>query len=361
MSPGGELNQSSEEIECGIEAMQRLADACSLPVLFFVWRPGMESPAVSYMNVPAQLMLDGDEEFSSGLSFLATQLFGPEQSAEMMSAFLEKGEFRGRVRLRPLREGNPAEVALRRLDAGTSVHLSAMIVDAKSADGQLLSHYPEMLRRFELSYDMARHDMQNHITALSSYLGLCIRDDNAEARNQHLARMSAIVQDMTKYVRNMGTVSAGVTRSEQRRRLDDIVLSGFAGVAMEGVNVNLDCEGIELPSDPLLPVVFYNLAYNSLSHGKHIRNINVSCEHGPDAVRIIYRDDGPGIDPALRTELFAPPSEGGKQHALFLIRQILLLHGWTISERGSPGNGARFEISMPDSRFRTGGAAGPGI
>jgi len=37
---------------------------------------------------------------------------------------------------------------------------------------------------------------------------------------------------------------------------------------------------------------------------------------------------------------------------LFLAREILSITGITIKETGEPGNGARFEIAVPEGAFR---------
>jgi signal transduction histidine kinase len=226
-----------------------------------------------------------------------------------------------------------------------------MVIDRKMTDEEILRSYPAMLQRFELSYGMTKHDLQNHISALSSYLELCIRDENTEMRNRNIAKMSAIIQEMSKYVRNMGSVTTNSV-GEEWRKLSDIIHSGISNLPVNGVVTNVSCGNVELRADPLLPMVFYNLAYNSIRHGKHVKNINISCEFEAGAMNVIYSDDGPGIDPVRRSKLFSPPSERERPHALFLIRQILFLLGITITERGEYGSGVLFEINIPESHFR---------
>jgi hypothetical protein len=38
---------------------------------------------------------------------------------------------------------------------------------------------------------------------------------------------------------------------------------------------------------------------------------------------------------------------------LFLVREVLLITGLTITETGEPGRGARFEILVPKDMYRT--------
>ncbi len=42
---------------------------------------------------------------------------------------------------------------------------------------------------------------------------------------------------------------------------------------------------------------------------------------------------------------------------LFLIREILAITGMTIQENGEPGEGARFEITVPNGNWRYGSEA----
>jgi len=44
---------------------------------------------------------------------------------------------------------------------------------------------------------------------------------------------------------------------------------------------------------------------------------------------------------------------------LFLSREILSITGITITENGTPGKGARFEITVPKGAWRTAGKGNP--
>ena len=63
-------------------------------------------------------------------------------------------------------------------------------------------------------------------------------------------------------------------------------------------------------------------------------------------------DDGAGISPDDKLHLF---ERGFGKHTglgLFLSREILAITGISISETGIPGEGARFEIAVPEGTFR---------
>lgn len=71
---------------------------------------------------------------------------------------------------------------------------------------------------------------------------------------------------------------------------------------------------------------------------------------GPDYVRIIFKDNGPGIPAEEKEEIFAPfktNSVHGTGMGLFLVKSIIEAHGGRIFEVGEEGKGAEFEIFLP--------------
>jgi signal transduction histidine kinase len=69
-------------------------------------------------------------------------------------------------------------------------------------------------------------------------------------------------------------------------------------------------------------------------------------------VTIVYEDNGTGISATARSTLFQPGKTNKTGYGLFLVREILAISGFTITETGSPGRGARFEIIVPAGSFR---------
>ena len=67
---------------------------------------------------------------------------------------------------------------------------------------------------------------------------------------------------------------------------------------------------------------------------------------------IVYEDDGIGISDKIRPVLFERGKGKNTGYGMFLIREILTITGFTISETGEPGKGVRFEIVVPEGSFR---------
>lgn len=96
-----------------------------------------------------------------------------------------------------------------------------------------------------------------------------------------------------------------------------------------------------------------NLIGNALRYGKHAQ-VNLSMRDG--AADIVIDDDGPGIDPARREEVFRPfmrldesrnPTTGGVGLGLTIARDIARFHGGDVVLEDSPLGGLRARVWLP--------------
>ncbi|KQT42822.1 hypothetical protein ASG47_18055 [Devosia sp. Leaf420] len=92
-----------------------------------------------------------------------------------------------------------------------------------------------------------------------------------------------------------------------------------------------------------------NLVHNAMSHGGAA--VSVRVEVNTDG-RVVVSDNGPGIDPTQREEIFWPfhrlsQSPNGAGLGLSLVRDIVKRHGGKITVATAPQGGALFEISLP--------------
>jgi signal transduction histidine kinase len=110
---------------------------------------------------------------------------------------------------------------------------------------------------------------------------------------------------------------------------------------------DLDCD-----RDQMLQVLL-NLLLNAsqvLEHGGHIR---IAIEAHDQQLALLIDDDGPGIPAAERDTIFEPfvsYRAGGIGLGLPVVREIMSLHGGTISAGTSPLGGARFTLLLPRRR-----------
>jgi len=106
----------------------------------------------------------------------------------------------------------------------------------------------------------------------------------------------------------------------------------------------------------LLPMVFANLFRNSATHAGKTPTVEVAITMNGSKVLIAVNDDGPGVDPSIRDNLFEKGVTGTKNvgagMGLYLIKQILETHNGTISLLDEDEcDGCGFRITLPSTSF----------
>tara|TARA_R110001592_G_scaffold43325_2_gene140453 strand:- start:303 stop:1397 length:1095 start_codon:yes stop_codon:yes gene_type:complete len=117
------------------------------------------------------------------------------------------------------------------------------------------------------------------------------------------------------------------------------------------ITLSYGAEGITIvrADAGLLRQVLFNLLINAIEAVPQEGHINVQARKGgrqPGSIEIA--DDGPGVADALRDQLFQPyvtGTETGTGLGLTIVRQIVLAHGWAITQENSPTGGAIFGIT----------------
>jgi PAS domain S-box-containing protein len=110
-----------------------------------------------------------------------------------------------------------------------------------------------------------------------------------------------------------------------------------------------DCQGLRVTADSLLKQLFYNFLDNSLKHGEKVTQIRLHFTDEDGGIKLFYEDDGVGIPEANKIKLFHEGFTTGKSTGLglFLTKKMIEVYGWTITEEGEPGKGAKFVITIP--------------
>jgi len=71
----------------------------------------------------------------------------------------------------------------------------------------------------------------------------------------------------------------------------------------------------------------------------------------PEVFHIVFEDNGPGVPTVLKGQKLFDSFQSGRPQGtglgLAMVKDVLVAHGGSISERGGQGSGARFEIDLP--------------
>ena len=112
---------------------------------------------------------------------------------------------------------------------------------------------------------------------------------------------------------------------------------------------------IEADRDQLFRVIL-NVARNALEAGAH--RVSVAAERRGEIISVLVADDGPGLPPKARDNLFRPfagsARPGGTGLGLAIAREIMRAHGGDITLAASTAQGTTFCLALPDA---AGGAA----
>ena len=120
----------------------------------------------------------------------------------------------------------------------------------------------------------------------------------------------------------------------------------------ESVTLISPVHGLEVYASNMLRRVFFNLLDNSIRHGLHVTTITLSTHLSDDGLEILWEDNGVGIPPGEKEQIFEYGVGKNTGFGLFLIREILRITDITIQETGEIGKGARFVMKVPKEGWR---------
>lgn len=217
-------------------------------------------------------------------------------------------------------------------------------------------HAEESLRaanhKLSLLGSITRHDLLNQISVVSGGLDL-LEDDIAETAQNN--QILAMIHDSMKNIQEM----IGLTRIYDQMGVNKPVWQDIAEKIEETKkNCNSSCQfidnahGLSILADPMFDRVIYNLVENAFRHGGNISRITFDFHPEDQMGILIVSDNGIGIPSSDKERIFDRGFGKNTGFGLFLIREILSLTGIEIHETGTEGTGSRFELLIPEGKWR---------
>ncbi len=198
------------------------------------------------------------------------------------------------------------------------------------------------------------HDLRTPLTRMKLALDMigtmsegC--DPEIEELMADVAEMEAMIEGYLAFARGEG--AEAVQPTDLTRLLNEAA----AGARREGTEVSLAvAPDLVLPLRPnAMRRCVANLLVNA---GRHAGTAWVRAEPRGGAIEIIIDDDGPGIPPAMREDVFKPffridrsrnLDTGGSGLGLTIARDVARSHGGDITLDDSPYGGLRAIIRLP--------------
>jgi len=203
-------------------------------------------------------------------------------------------------------------------------------------------------KKLSLLTSITRHDVKNSLTALKGFLYLLAEEIDTESEKELIGRIGSITGDIERKIVFTSTYQNIGAESPQWQNISYLV----DALNADGMKVVNELKGLEVFADQMLGMVFENLIQNSLMHGEKVSQILLSKRQEGQDLIILYEDDGIGIPNSEKENIFERGYGKNTGFGLFLIREILSITGLSIRETGKYGEGARFEILVPQGSYR---------
>ena len=193
------------------------------------------------------------------------------------------------------------------------------------------------------------HDLRTPLTRMKLQLALLGNNAEAESLDSDVAEMERMIEGYLAFARGEGL--------EQPQECDfsEIVRDVVAQLSQAGVPIELEIAesaSLSLRREAIRRCIT-NLITNAQRYGKNVR---VSCSKRARGLELLVDDDGPGIPPERRDEVFKPffrleqsrnPATGGVGLGLTIARDVARNHGGELTLDGAPMGGLRARLWLP--------------
>ncbi len=276
---------------------------------------------------------------------------------------------------RKVAEGTAAPVEVRGRDevAELATAFNTMLEDLENTRRRL--HAAERVAAWREAARRIAHEVKNPLAPIRASIEtlrrLRAREDPAfdgyfdEATSmvlQEVRRVTSIIDEFSRYARIAPPRPAEVDPVDMAKHVVGLFQAEVDAAAVDSKDpqprlslVASPCGAIRADREQVVQVLV-NLVKNALEAtkargDKHAGHVRVEVEPaGPDAVRFVVRDDGPGVDPAVLPRLFEPyasTKQGGTGLGLAIAQRIAVEHGGAIAYARGPAGGAVFRVILP--------------
>jgi len=222
------------------------------------------------------------------------------------------------------------------------------VTDRKNAE----TAFQNANRKLNLLSGIVRHDVKNKLTALFLYLDLAAGAKEKKEEGVNLARIRDSAEgiralvDFTQEYQDLGVAAPSW------QNVGDVFFEAGRQLDCSSIRLVDETIGLELLADRLFQRVIYNLLDNAIRYARDMTTFSIRYSRADGPLVLYVEDDGPGVPRGDKERIFERGFGNNTGLGLFLAREILGITGITIRETGEPGNGARFEMTVPLGAYR---------
>jgi len=208
--------------------------------------------------------------------------------------------------------------------------------------------------KLDILDSLTRHDVMNQISAAileAQIMKGANKEPQIRQSAENIEKIGATIIDMLRFSKEYRHIGVESPKWMEVKALFSVVV-GQLDMTKCKVLCSY-CTEWRVFADPMLVKAFFNIIENSMRHGGNVTNVTVECipQNDDGTLRIIFSDNGTGIPEAEKEIIFQKGVGKNTGLGLFLVREILSITGLSIKENGIPGQGARFEITVPKGKF----------
>jgi len=312
------------------------------------------------------VFIEANETFLRTLGFSRDEVIGkvvtemdmfvfPEDWSDALGMLEKEGAASG-LEIQVISKGGDIRYGLFSLNSlmidGTPCILTTMIdiTARKIAENAIKT----LNNKLNLLSSITRHDIINQLSVVMTYGELLndeIGEENVRVYLQPMIEATEMIEHIITFTRDYQDLGV---HSPTWQSVESVAHSVASQISAINIEVKTDTGTLEIFADPMLNKVFYNLFENAARHGRHVSDISVSFHEKEDCGIVVIEDNGVGVAGNMKEKIFRRGVGSNTGFGLFLSRDVLNITGISISETGTEGNGARFEIAVPKGFYRFG-------
>ena len=240
--------------------------------------------------------------------------------------------------------------------AGAPARVAGMHMEI-TQEHEVLEALAEAKKKISLLSSVTRHDILNQVSVILMCDELVRGNTSVSMTPEQAGRywdmMNAAAHTIERVISFTRDYDSLGMEPPRWQSLGAVVRNAEILMHGTGLPVTLTCGDMEVFADPLLEKVLYNLLENAGRHGGEASRVEIAFAGVDDEGAVFtVSDDGAGVPADKKKCIFDRGYGSNTGLGLFLCREMLAITGITITECGTPGEGAVFRLVFPAHHVR---------